>query len=69
MADADSQALEASETLEDMVRSMRAIGASSEKLTQVVDVINEIAFQINMLALNATPVAADAPQNAPEAAH
>lgn len=42
------------------VKSMDAIEASSKKITQIISVIDEIAFQTNLLALNAGVEAARA---------
>jgi methyl-accepting chemotaxis protein len=51
---------EANRTLERMVSSMRQINSSSQKISQIIKVIDEIAFQTNILALNAAVEAARA---------
>ncbi|WP_434693962.1 methyl-accepting chemotaxis protein [Morganella sp. Je.2.23] len=60
-------ALTASETAErggqvvdDVVNTMRGIGDSSEKIADIISVIDSIAFQTNILALNAAVEAARA---------
>ncbi len=52
--------VEANRTLDDMTASMQEIGASSGKISKIVKVIDEIAFQTNILALNASVEAARA---------
>ena len=44
----------------DVVRTMQAINASSQKITEIIGVIEGIAFQTNILALNAAVEAARA---------
>src|SRR5437762_5169352 len=51
---------EANATLADMMKSMEEIGASSGKISNIIKVIDEIAFQTNILALNAAVEAAGA---------
>src|SRR5439155_5253415 len=48
------------QTLDEMMTSMREIGASSGKISKIIKVIDEIAFQTNILALNAAVEAASA---------
>ena len=52
MANSDSN-VEANQTLENMIAGVRGIGASSDKLASCAIAVNEIAFQLSMLALNA----------------
>jgi len=47
-------------SLEQMVVAMGEINASSDKISKIIKVIDEIAFQINILALNAAVKAARA---------
>lgn len=49
---------EANKNLEQMVVSMDAINASSEAISRIIKVIDEIAFRTNILALNAAVEAA-----------
>jgi methyl-accepting chemotaxis protein len=51
---------EANHVLEETVRAMQEIGRSSERISNIIKVINEIAFQTNLLALNAAVEAARA---------
>ena len=51
---------EANGALDEMMTSMREIGASSGKISKIIKVIDEIAFQTNILALNAAVEAARA---------
>jgi methyl-accepting chemotaxis protein len=43
----------ANHNLEEMVQSMKEINGSSQKISKIVKVIDEIAFRTNILALNA----------------
>ncbi len=54
------RSLHASQAMEDTVRAMVAVQQTSGKVTAVVDVIDDLAFQTGMLALNAAIEAARA---------
>ncbi len=56
----NQQVAEANRSLGQMIESMRAINVSSGKISQIIKVIDEIAFQTNILALNAAVEAARA---------
>jgi methyl-accepting chemotaxis protein/methyl-accepting chemotaxis protein-1 (serine sensor receptor) len=51
---------EANQKLEQMLVSMRDISSSSERISKIIRVIDEIAFQTNILSLNAAVEAARA---------
>jgi len=51
---------EGSELMEEAIRAMQAIDASSQKIAAIVNFIDGIAFQTNLLALNASIEAARA---------
>lgn len=51
---------EANQMLEDMVAAMREINVQSDKISNIIKVIDGIAFQTNILALNAAVEAARA---------
>lgn len=57
---ASDVASEGGDTVADVVRTMKAIDASSEKIAEIIGVIDGIAFQTNILALNAAVEAARA---------
>ncbi|MEZ5934323.1 MAG: methyl-accepting chemotaxis protein [Alphaproteobacteria bacterium] len=58
--DANQTAGEGSKTVEQAVTAMGDIEKSAEKITDIIAVIDEIAFQTNLLALNASVEAARA---------
>ncbi|WP_368184208.1 methyl-accepting chemotaxis protein [Aestuariibius sp. HNIBRBA575] len=60
MADARSHADRSSEIVQDAVSAMTGIAKSSTEISQIVSVIEDIAFQTNLLALNAGVEAARA---------
>jgi methyl-accepting chemotaxis protein len=60
MAVVDERVRRANEVLGDMNTSMNNINASSGKISKIIKVIDEIAFQTNILALNASVEAARA---------
>ena len=49
MTTVDQQVQEGNRTLEEMVASMNEISTSSEKISKIIKVIDEIAFQTNIL--------------------
>lgn len=59
-ADANRLLTEANHKLEQMLVSMKDISSSSEKISKIIRVIDEIAFQTNILSLNAAVEAARA---------
>lgn len=58
--DANRRLTEANQKLEQMLVSMRDISSSSERISKIIRVIDEIAFQTNILSLNAAVEAARA---------
>jgi methyl-accepting chemotaxis protein/methyl-accepting chemotaxis protein-1 (serine sensor receptor) len=58
--DANRLLTEANAKLEQMLDSMRDISSSSERISKIIRVIDEIAFQTNILSLNAAVEAARA---------
>jgi len=60
MGETASQVERSNVALQEMVHSMSAIKASSEKVAKIIKTIDEIAFQTNILALNAAVEAARA---------
>ena len=57
---ASSAATQGGEVVSQVVRTMDAISASSRKISEIIGVIDSIAFQTNILALNAAVEAARA---------
>jgi len=62
MVEAATVVGQANQKLENLVGSMRSLGSSGEKISRIIKVIDEIAFQTNILALNASVEAARAGQ-------
>ncbi len=60
MTDADQAVAAANRELNEMVASMAAIAESSGKVSKIIKTIDEIAFQTNILSLNAAVEAARA---------
>jgi methyl-accepting chemotaxis protein/methyl-accepting chemotaxis protein-1 (serine sensor receptor) len=60
MVDMSQQVSEGNQKLDLMVASMKEINHSSEKISKIIQAIDEIAFQTNILALNAAVEAARA---------
>jgi methyl-accepting chemotaxis protein len=50
MAEASGRITEANANLEQMLSSIREINASSDKISKIIQVIDEIAFQTNIMA-------------------
>ena len=57
---ASDVAMEGGAVVRDAVKAMQAIDASSNKISEIISVINDISFQTNLLALNAAVEAARA---------
>ncbi len=60
MQQSEHGAAEVNQSLDRMVAKMREIDSSSNKIARIIKVIDEIAFQTNILALNAAVGAGDA---------
>lgn len=60
MTAVDQNVTQGNRTLEQMLASMQKINQSSDKISQIIKVIDGIAFQTNILALNAAVEAARA---------
>ena len=58
--DAERKALEGGEVVKEAVTAMESINQASNKIADIIGVIDEIAFQTNLLALNAAVEAARA---------
>jgi methyl-accepting chemotaxis protein len=61
--EARSQAEDGDKQMQKLVEHMRSIDASSDEIKKIITVIDDIAFQINLLALNANVEAARAGQH------
>ncbi|HEY0664969.1 MAG TPA: methyl-accepting chemotaxis protein [Gallionella sp.] len=59
-ADASDIAIKGGQVVDEVVETMASISASSQKIKNIIDVIEGIAFQTNILALNAAVEAARA---------
>lgn len=60
MTTVDARAGEANRALDQMLSSMQGITSSSDRISKIIKVIDEISFQTNILALNAAVEAARA---------
>jgi methyl-accepting chemotaxis protein/methyl-accepting chemotaxis protein-1 (serine sensor receptor) len=60
MVKVDEQVQRGNRTISEMVQSMKEINTSSDKISKIIKVIDEISFQTNILALNAAVEAARA---------
>ena len=57
---AQNYAVEGSQKMRDMLSAMKEINDAAESISNIIDVIDDIAFQTNILALNAAVEAARA---------
>jgi methyl-accepting chemotaxis protein len=57
---ASEAANQGSEQMKELIKAMEGINASSEEINKIVKIIDDISFQINLLALNANVEAARA---------
>lgn len=57
---ASSKAIEGGQSMQTLITSMTEVSASSKKIEEIMSIIDDIAFQINLLALNASVEAARA---------
>lgn len=60
ITDVDSQAREGNQVVRDAIDGMKKIKTSSEEIAKITEVIESVAFQIDLLALNASIEAAHA---------
>jgi methyl-accepting chemotaxis protein len=58
--EAKAQAIRGGEVVNNVVSAMQEITHSSQKISEIIEIINDIAFQTNLLALNAAIEAAHA---------
>lgn len=58
--EANKAAIQGGKVMEDVMKNMQAIEGSSQKITEIISVIDTISFQTNILALNAAVEAARA---------
>lgn len=58
--EANNAAIQGGKVMDDVMKNMKAIEDSSQKITEIISVIDTISFQTNILALNAAVEAARA---------